>query len=163
MNIFVLDENPKIAAQYHNNKHVVKMILDSAQIMSTVIRKQFPDADVYKATHKNHPCTLWAGESIYNLMWLYDLSVGLCNEYTLRYGKTHKTAAVIERCKMWFDKLSFNFNELTPFALAMPDIYKSDSVVESYRTYYLNDKKDILNYKNREVPKWITDGCTRNI
>lgn len=156
MNIFFLDDIPKFAAQYHCDKHVLKMTVESAQIMSTVIRKQIPDADVYKSTHKNHPCTLWAGESYDNLWWLYNLSVELCNEYTYRYNKVHKTAAVIERCKSYFNKLEFPLYEFTTPALAMPDQYKNKfSAVDSYRQYYLNDKKDLLKYTKREKPRWI--------
>lgn len=155
MNIFVLDENPKIAAQYHNNKHVVKMILESAQMMSTVIKQQFPEADVYKPTHKNHPCTKWAAESIQNFNWLYQLSIELCKEYTHRYGKIHKTQLVIEKMKPYINKINFPLNSLTPFAQAMPDEYKNSDPITAYRNYYIFEKSKFLDYKNREKPSWI--------
>ena len=92
MNIFVLDNNPEVCATYHCDKHVVKMILESVQMMSTVLRDQGVDAG-YKATHRNHPCTLWLKESLGNWNWLKALVVALNKEYRYRYGKkvNHKS------------------------------------------------------------------------
>jgi len=157
MNIFVLDKDPKIAAQYHCNKHNVKMILESAQILSTVIREQFPDADVYKSTHKNHPCTLWTKQSIQNFKWLYQLAIELCVEYTYRYEKTHKTEQVLSKINQYIDKLLFPENTLTPFAQAMPSKYKNKNPVIAYRNYYIFEKSNILQYKKRSIPKWIKE------
>ena len=125
MNIFILDENPVKAAEYHCNKHVVKMILESAQMLSTVHwhylwddikKKNHPKifkrqrdkfkyikahAPVhaqppYKMTHTHHPCTIWSAMSYGNYMWHVELAQALLNEYTKRYKKTHKTTPVIQ-------------------------------------------------------------------
>ena len=91
MNIFYLDSRPHVAAKDHCDKHVVKMILESAQMLCTAHREL--DGDVpdvfYKSTHKNHPSTIWARSKAGNYRWLYDLFVSLCDEYTYRYGKVH--------------------------------------------------------------------------
>ncbi len=146
MNIFVLDEDPTIAAQYHCDKHVVKMVLETAQILSTVSGRG------YKPTHVNHPCTVWARESKANYQWLYDLGVALGKEYTHRYRRKHKSSFVIAEQWPCEDLPS---GELTPFALAMPDEYKVDCPVESYRAYYRGEKAAMLTYKHREVPSWL--------
>jgi len=156
MNIFVLDLNPEKAAQYHCDKHVVKMILETAQIMSTVIQKQFDTEDfLYKSTHQSHPCVLWAEKSYENLMWLYNLGISLCNEYTYRYDKVHKTRIIIERCYDYIQDIFYNEIGLTEFYQAMPDEYKNSDVTIAYQNYYLGEKNSFLNYTKREKPNWI--------
>jgi hypothetical protein len=152
MNIFVLDLDPKLAAQMHTNRHVVKMITETAQILSAVLLLNGQNA-TYKLTHKNHPCTIWARESLSNWMWLRELGLALHDEYKFRYGdfKEHKAALEIEKLEIptIFDK------GLTPFALAMPDEYKTDDPVESYRNYYLGAKTHLFEFGNRGAPIWI--------
>jgi hypothetical protein len=92
MNIFYLDPNPQVAARYHVDKHVVKMVLESAQLLSAahfVLDKN--NEGMYKPTHINHPCSKWTRESKANYLWLYQLFKELSHEYTFRYGKVHKT------------------------------------------------------------------------
>ena len=111
MNIFILDKNPKKAAEYHCDKHVVKMIVESVQLLSTshwlmLLKKynkklsdfkRIKDAKAflektcssnekppYKMTHVNHPCTKWVCESIENYKWLFKLTYYLCFEYNKR-------------------------------------------------------------------------------
>ncbi len=97
MNIFVLDQDPKVCAKYHNNKHVVKMILETAQLLCGVHHMVESKIEIpYKLSHKNHPCSIWARECIENYVWLCDLGMELCFEYTYRYGKKHKSQAVFE-------------------------------------------------------------------
>lgn len=155
MNIFVLDENPQIAAQMHNDKHVVKMILETAQLLCGVHHVVGSNYDIpYKLSHKNHPCAIWVRECIENYIWLCDLGLSLCEEYTYRYGKRHKSQDVIEWCLVHKPNLSNN-NDLTPFALAMPDECKVNSAVESYRLYYITHKKSLGTWKNRKQPEWF--------
>ena len=79
MNIFVLDENPQVAAQMHNDKHVVKMILETAQLLCGVHHMVGGDYDIpYKLSHKNHPCAIWVRQCIENYIWLCDLGLSLC-------------------------------------------------------------------------------------
>lgn len=150
MNIFVLDTDPKICAEYHCDKHVVKMILESAQMLCTVLAQSGVDVP-YKPTHAKHPCTIWASQSVANFNWLRDLSKYLNDEYKLRYGKetNHKSYDVIKSLPDY----KHNCNDLTAFAMAMPDEYKSDNPVEAYRNYYKHDKLNFATWKTK-VPSW---------
>lgn len=151
MNIFVLDVNPSKAAIYHNNSHVVKMPLETAQMLCTNLVK-FGIESPYLPVHRKHPCTLWAGQSRENFLWLCELGLELCQEYTFRYGKVHKSQEVIEYA---VDKSHLIPNGLlTKFALAMPDDYKRCCPVESYREYYRKDKGHLAEWKLRNVPEW---------
>lgn len=153
MNIFVLDKNPKKCAQYHNNAHCIKMVLETAQLLCGVhwvLGYQAP----YKLTHKNHPSAIWVRECLENYIWLCDLGIELCEEYTYRYGKRHKSQAVIEWCLNNTPKLREN-GEITEFALAMPEECKVGNAVESYRRYYIVEKYELAVWKNREKPEWF--------
>jgi hypothetical protein len=155
MNIFVLDENPQIAAQMHNDKHVVKMILETAQLLCGVHHMTDSQYVIpYKLSHKNHPCSIWSRECIENYVWLCDLGIALCDEYRHRYGKRHKSLDVIEWALFHRPNLPTN-DDITPFALAMPDECKVNSAVESYRTYYIMHKKSLGSWKNRKEPDWF--------
>lgn len=157
MNIFVLDENPQVAAKMHNDKHCIKMILESAQLLCGVHHMTDPlttEQVPYKLSHKNHPCSIWARQCIENYIWLCDLGLALCEEYTYRYGKRHKSQDIIEWCLINKPDLKEN-GDITPFALAMPDECKTKTAVESYRLYYLTHKKDFSTWKNRNKPEWF--------
>ena len=155
MNIFFLDENPTLSAQYHVDKHVVKMILETAQLLCGVhhmtpqVTLQVP----YKLSHKNHPCAIWARESLSNYLYLCEMGLELGKEYTYRYGKKHKSIEVIEWCIV--NKPNIPDIGFTTPAKAMPDEYKVDSVVESYRNYYIGAKNGFASWKNREKPFWF--------
>lgn len=154
MNIFVLDTDPVKAAQMQCDKHVVKMILESAQLLCGI----FPDGAPYKRTHYNHPCSKWLRESPANYFWLIKHGLALCNEYTYRYNKVHKSSAVIVWCekaaKDYIHFESIKSKELTPFVKCMPDEYKVEDVVQSYRNYYRGAKKDIAVWTKRNQPDW---------
>jgi hypothetical protein len=154
MNIFVLDTNPKKCAEYHCDKHVVKMILETAQLLCGVHHMTTSNTDQipYKLSHKNHPCAIWARESLTNYLYLCELGLELCREYTYRYGKRHKSQDVIEWCLT--NKAQICYKGLTSQPKAMPDECKVDSVVESYRNYYMTSKREIASWKNREIPEW---------
>lgn len=155
MNIFVLDYNPTLAAQYHCDRHVVKMILETAQLLSTAhhVWGLRSAAKVYRPTHVNHPCALWARQTPLNYAWAYSLLKALCTEYTFRYNKTHKTEALLE--SLDYHRL---FGDIAPrpnsFVLAMPDECKRRDAVESYRNYYLTKKQNLLAWRAREIPLW---------
>jgi hypothetical protein len=162
MNIFFLDENPTLSAKYHVDKHVVKMILETAQLLCgvhhvtdqvTTKYRLSNDQVPYKLSHKNHPCAIWARESLSNYLYLCELGLELGKEYTYRYGKKHKSIEVIEWCIV--NKPNIPDIGFTQPAKAMPDEYKVDSVVESYRNYYMGAKSDIASWKNREKPFWF--------
>ena len=155
MNIFFLDENPKLSAQYHVDKHVVKMILETAQLLCSVhhVTDQVTDQVPYKLSHKNHPCAIWARQSLSNYLYLCELGLELGKEYTYRYGKRHKSIDVINWCII--NKPNIPDIGFTTPAMAMPDEYKVDSVVESYRNYYMGAKDSLASWKNREKPFWF--------
>ena len=167
MNIFYLDRNPKIAAQMHCDKHVVKMVLEYAQILSTAHRVIDGDeaADresLYKIAHKNHPSTAWARASHSNYSWLSDLWAYLGDEYTYRYGKVHKSEAVIQECMDQCRDLSLYNLKRTPHPLCMPDQYKTDDAVESYRRFYIGEKASFARWnKTTEPPPWWPEGDSR--
>ena len=146
MNIFILDTNPEIAAAYHADKHLSKMVLESAQMLSTVLDGP------YRPTHANHPCTLWVGRSRANAEWLWHLADMLNLEYRGRYNKSadHKSwgviAALTGKIKTLPDR------GLTPFAQAMPEEYKDQDAVTAYRTYYRS--KPFVNWAKGTIPEW---------
>ena len=152
MNIFFLDEDPTMSAQYHVDKHVVKMILETAQLLCGVHHATAPDNTYvpYKLSHKNHPCSIWARTSLSNYLYLCELGLELCKEYTYRYGKRHKSQDVIEWCLI--NKPNVPDVEFTEPAKAMPDEYKVGDVVQSYRNYYMGAKSGFATWKNREKP-----------
>jgi hypothetical protein len=155
MNIFFLDENPTLSAKYHVDKHVVKMILETAQLLCSVhhVTDQVTDQVPYKLSHKNHPCAIWARESLSNYLYLCELGLELGKEYTYRYGKRHKSIDVINWCII--NKPNIPDIGFTKPAMAMPDEFKVNSVVESYRNYYMGAKSDLASWKNREKPLWF--------
>jgi len=157
MNIFFLDFDTKKCAEYHCDKHVVKMILETAQLLCGVhhTTNQVTDQIPYKLSHKNHPCAIWSRESLSNYLYLCDLGLELCKEYTYRYGKRHKSQEVIEWCIT--NKPNIVDKEFTEPARAMPDEYKVKSVVESYRNYYIGAKKTFAVWKNRDIPEWFSN------
>ena len=157
MNIFFLDYNTKKCAEYHCDKHVVKMILETAQLLCGVhhTTNKVSDEVPYKLSHKNHPCAIWARESLSNYLYLCDLGLELCKEYTYRYGKRHKSQQVIEWCMI--NKPQIPDIDFTTPPKAMPDEYKVIDVVESYRNYYMGAKKNFAVWKNRDIPEWFSN------
>lgn len=153
MNIFILDLDPEKAAQYHNDKHVIKMILETTQILCTVLNNMGYKT-VYRSTHQQHPCTKWAAKSYDNFKWLKKLGIELCKEYSYRYGKTHKCQYILENLIMP-DINKFCEKGITKFVQAMPPEYKNDDPVKAYRDYYIKGKKHILKYTKRNIPYWL--------
>jgi len=151
MNIFVLDKDPIKAAQMQCDRHVVKMALETTQLLCSIFP---PSIAPYKRTHYNHPCAKWTRASIKNYGWLLNHGNALCKEYTFRYGKEHKCKQIIKWCE---DNLQLNMFEgfdLTPFPKCMPEECKTSDIVDSYRNYYIIHKKDIAKWSKREVPSW---------
>jgi hypothetical protein len=146
LNIFILDNDPELAARYHTDKHVIKMILESAQMLSTTVRLSGIDIG-YKITHVNHPCTIWARTSLTNWRWLGSLSYYLNEEYKFRFDKTanHKSYDVITSLP-WPNIPDIG---LTPFAQALPSIYKNQNPVIAYRQYYLKEKSHLFKWTKR--------------
>ena len=151
MNIFYLDKDPVKAAKMQYNKHVVKMILESAQMLCTAHHCIMgSDADVpYKSAHKNHPSTIWARQSAQNYAWLYHHMMALGAEYTKRYGKKHLS---ITKCE---DKLAILPGGILETGFeqppqCMPDEYKDKCSVKAYWNYYIGEKHSVAN-KNEKI------------
>ena len=179
MNIFILDESPIKAAQLQCDKHVVKMIVESAQMLSTAHRlldgvvsigvsksgrkaKQWfhPKHDdlLYKAVHMGHPCTVWTMESVANYIWHYDHFMSLCYEYQYRYGKVHATQTRLEEV-LSIPPRNIPIDGLTPFRLAMgvsPECLDESNPVLSYRKFYQTKQARFkMTWTKREVPDWF--------
>ena len=154
MNIFVLSLQFIECAMFHCDQHVVKMILESAQMLCTVCVLTGLPAP-YAAAHKKHPCTLWALHSLSNWRWLRDLATALNEEFKYRYKKdiNHKSFDVI--CQLSEPKIEDK--GLTPFALAMPDEFRDPDPVKAYRNYYAGAKHKFATWKLRGIPQWYID------
>ena len=212
MNIFYLDKAPVKAAEYHIDRHVVKMIQEYAQIMSTAHRmldgrfeevalnpavyqnlrtmgwtgkishsarllpgesiklqiEMFDKLDQVKwvienkqamaMTHVNHPCAIWARQSVENYMWLYNLFVCLCDEKRHRYPKGPNVTWTQYGKFLSFPPKKLTATNTAGFqtpALAMPAMYKTDDPVQAYRRYYAGDKFRIAKWTNRSIPSWF--------
>lgn len=151
MNIFYLDRDPKSCASMHCDKHVVKMVLETAQLLCTTHWLTGSSAK-YKSTHKNHPSAVWTRENIHNYRWLCQLGLELCYEYTNRYSKIHKSQSIIEWCTNNEPKLPDGV--FTDPPLAMPDHCKTSDSVESYRNYYIKEKSHLAVWKTKR-PNWF--------
>ena len=179
MNIFYLDKDPKICAEMHCDKHVVKMIIEYAQLMSTahrvldgdpyvsqtlggrrIQRWKHPIAKMektlYKASHVKHPSGLWTRDSQNHYNWLYEMWTHLCDEYTHRYGKVHltdkKLRGLLESPPMQIPVETY----VDPY-LAMPDDVKQKDVVQSYQDYYIQYKNHLAVWTKRSVPSFMTE------
>jgi hypothetical protein len=153
MNIFVLDEDIKKCAIYHVDRHIVKMPLESAQMLCTAINI-YGGVSPYKTAHLNHPCSIWVRESRSNFIWLCNLGLALCHEYTFRYGKVHSCESVIKFCMNNIPE-QLEDKGLTKFAEAMDSIYKLENPLLSYRNYYKQGKTHLHSWKKREKPTFI--------
>ena len=140
MNIFYLDKDPLTAAVVQYNKHVVKMILESAQMLCTAhhcFGDTWQKENVpYKQAHLNHPSTVWARRSKATYMWLFEHMMGLGYEYWLRYGKQHLS---ISKCSMFLSKppVHIQGEEFVQPPQAMPDEYKDPCSIQAYWNYYI--------------------------
>ena len=164
MNIFVLDRDPILAARMQCNKHVVKMVLETAQMLCA----SFPEGEApYLRAHYNHPCTIWARTSKDNFQWLLTHGKELAKEYTRRYDKIHSSHKVIAWCADNIDKLDFPEEGLTEFAVAISDDqncrmmvggFDSLDFVDKYRMYYILDKSRFAKWPGDRFPDWYLEG-----
>lgn len=152
MNIFYLDRDIERAVQYHCDSHVVKMCLETAQILCTALHRYDQPAK-YKPTHVKHPSVLWAGDSLAQFQWLKAFGKALCAEYTYRYGKRHASEAVIDGLP---DAPPLPDAGWTEPPQAMPDACKRDDPVEGYRAFYVAEKAHFAKWTKRPVPDFMS-------
>jgi hypothetical protein len=169
MNIFFIDKNPFIAANAMSDKHIIKMIVESAQMLSTAhrvldgkpytitgptgrktTRYDHPiyDDRLYQVAYINHPCNVWVRQNEDHYKWLYSHFSELCFEYKRRFKRIHKTDLDL------YVRLSFTPNNIkkgkfTPPPQAMPDIYKHEDTITAYKNYYTSEKLFTDNDKYR--------------
>lgn len=179
MNIFFLSWNPETCAQMHCDKHVVKMILETAQILCTAHRVVDGEETIvvspttgrrnkrwilddprknermYSSTHTQHPSVVWARGCVEHYMWLYRLFVALCKEYTYRYHKTHLCWKKLHRLLREPPEGMKRKKVFRAPPPAMPDYCKHDTVIESYRAYYVHEKASFAKWTNRQAPSWF--------
>ena len=160
MNIFYLDKEPFVCAEYHYDSHINKMILESAQMMSTAIwelspvlaKSLYDNGKCYKPTHKNHPCSIWVRSSEKHWVWLKMLVYYLNAEKKRRFHTgDHKSYNLVWQLP-YFDELPNNGFVEPP--MAMPKHLHTDDVVLSYRNYYMTEKRNMASWKTREKPEW---------
>lgn len=179
MNVFYLNDDPVKCAQEHCDKHVVKMIIEYAQLMSTAHRmldgelyvdktannrriKRWRLSDrhneetLYKASHVNHPSAIWARQSTENYKWLYNLWLDLCSEYTHRYGKEHLTWTKL-MIPLGYSPKNLPKGSMTPIPQAMPDHCKMPHAIDAYRNYYIKEKARFAKWTKRQIPEWFNN------
>ena len=152
MNIFYLDKCPEKAARLQYNKHVVKMILESAQMLCAthhVIGD--PNDSPYKLAHKNHPSTVWVRQNVHHYDWLWNHMIGLAEEYTNRYNKKHLSATKLMDAEMYVSPEGMPDIEFKQPPQCMPDEYKDKCSVQAYWNYYIGEKHKVANPKTEKI------------
>lgn len=155
MNIFVLDRDPKIAAEFHCDKHVVKMAVEYAQILSVVLHLTNSTTNdyVYRMTHEHHPCVVWASESLAHWEWLWRLGHNVGNEFTRRYGEIHKSTRVLRNLPVPNRLKETKWLRDQP--QAMPEELRCEDVVSAYRKFYLSEKSKFARWDYSNKPYWF--------
>jgi hypothetical protein len=169
MNIFALDNDPAIAATYLCDKHVPKMLLESAQLLSTLARYYVPQhrcdaAGLYKSTHQKHPCQLWLQDNPSNWAWLLEHAEAINEEYDNRFNKQHKSypvmlgASEILKDNAYGYTSTIHYTLHTPFVQCMPEqYYIENDPVTAYRKYYVYEKRYFARWKRgTPQPEWFT-------
>ena len=185
MNMFYLSEDPQLCAKWSVDSHCVKMILESAQLLSTahrildgtqyteektlangrkrnIQRWRLPDQRegiLYSATHVNHPCAIWCRQSAANYAWLWSLMTEYCIEYTGRYGKVHKIASdgLLDELDVVPYNIPGDVGFTKPPSAMDPKYIISDDPILNYRNYYKYGKAHLHKWKKRQPPEWILD------
>lgn len=164
MNVFFLHDDPRQAALMLGDKHVNKMLLESAQMLFTAVRQHGYDGGGYKSAYEHHPMTKWVAQSYDHAQWVLEHALELGWEYTRRFGKYHKTHAMLPALSVAIHKHMPDNGWRNP-PRCIPDEYKLDydtyagdgvsCHVASYRQYYKHAKAHLHKYTNREAPAWL--------
>lgn len=165
MNIFVLDSNPAICARFHCDKHVVKMILETAQLLSSAHHICDPVTklngthfnarghEIYRPFGVNHPCAKWVREDGCNYSWLHELGLCLLEQYKLRYSKVHACTEILRERLVYLPK-ALQIHAQTPFVQVVPYDCKQVDPIQAYRDYYCRHKSDIAVWNHGPTPFW---------
>lgn len=179
MNIFYLDEDVEKAAQYHMDRHVRKMIIEYAQLLSTAHRvvdgemyygqtsngrkiKRWRLNDerentLYKATHVNHPSNIWARACLENYNYLYKLFIAVSHEFEYRWGKKHATyvklASILKAPPQNMKSVDYTI----PIPQAMDEKYRLENSLDAYRNYYIYGKNHLAQWTKRNKPEWYLE------
>ena len=162
MNIFYLHPDPLRAAEMHCDKHCVKMILETAQMLCTAHRtldgdEQADKLGMYKTVHLNHPSTKWVRGSRLQYEWAFHLFKFLCEEYHYRFKKIHKTEAKLREALRTPPLAITDDSTYTQPPQCMPDQYKVlDDAVQAYRNYYIGEKAYFAKWAYTRTPEWWT-------
>jgi hypothetical protein len=165
VNIFAVNDDPRLAARDLPDKLIVKMPTESIQLLTpwafnthgAYIQK--PDGTNYGTKgFAHHPCAKWLYESPCNVFWLLDHAYEMADEYSRRYGKTHGVSYALEQINglleknythgwdKWFDH--------TEFVQAMPEEFKIEGdPVQAYRNY-INGYKGYAVWAYSKKPEW---------
>ncbi len=163
MNIFAIEGNTLTgeidwiaSAKSQDNYRVVKMILESCQMLCTTLNELAGEqVTPYRSTHKNHPSTKWVRASSSNFDSLVIHTLAMLEEYTARFGKIHKCAAVLDICLEIYDPSIFPSESPSPLPLAMPPEFRSDNPILSYRKFYAS--KPRIRYPKSKIPVWFAE------
>lgn len=157
MNIFILDDDLTTCAQYHNDNHLTKMLIETCQILCAVHHLSGTRTGTipYKKTHSNHPCTRWAFENIANYDWLLQLGYELEKERNYRgFNPSGKLLHVLNWCKN--NKPNIKHGDITTPAQAMPDKYRQPDIIKAYQDYYVGEKQGYLISSTNKRKKTMT-------
>lgn len=171
MNIFFLHDDYNIAAREHCDKHVVKMIVEYTQLLSTahrvldgiLVNKKWILSDItledklYKPTHIKHPSAVWVRCSIHNYVWLYNLLGALLKEYNFRYEKIHKikTTGLYDMLKLIPKNIPINISFTYPPLTMNEECKMENDVINSYKKFYIMRKYKFATWKKRPIPNWF--------
>lgn len=158
MNIFFLSLNPRICAIMHCDAHVRKMILEYAQMLCSAhhICGKYKNPKLYRIAFKNNPCTVWTRTTSGNYLWLYNLFINLCKEYTFRFGKVHSSQKRLEHC-LSFIPVYIPTGNITKLHQAMPERCKHSRDIQAYHNYYNMEKTYFAKWTLVAVPYWYKD------
>lgn len=157
MNIFAVDKDPVVAAKALCDQHIVKMPIETAQLLCSVFQTRGLWAP-YGLFNPKHPAARWTANSRENYNWLLRHGKALCEEYTRRYARQHASEEVIDFCHRHADALSFSQKKQTPFAQCMPKNYRiSGDSVEAYRHYYQGEKLKFARWRHSQPPIWLKE------
>ncbi|MBF0184673.1 MAG: hypothetical protein HQM06_09830 [Magnetococcales bacterium] len=163
MNLFFLDREIARAVRYHSDQHVVKMALESTQILCSALWRHGVAAP-YRPTHANHPTVLWAGDNLCHYRWMVRFALALCKEYTYRFGKIHRCQSILRALPTTPPLPDTEWHDPPQ---AMPEIYRSADAIQGYRRYYQAEKssfasKGTAKWSRRRVPPFMRSSPETN-